>query len=133
MLFLKFWRFQTIFSFVSSYYDIEHLLKRRKSTNGTYEYLVRWKNYSPLDDTWEPAENINNNELLQTLDNVYQRYEQNQANDWKILKYIPLKILSDDVINNELVFLTIIKVIDFDLLSKFFFSLLFSQLFAGQG
>lgn len=85
-------------------------MKRRKSTNGAYEYLVRWKNYSPLDDSWEPAENINNNELLQALDCVYQRYEQGQADEWKKLKQISLKILSDDVVNNELVFLTIIKV-----------------------
>lgn len=100
------------FSIYSSYYEIEHLLKRRKSMNGSYEYLVRWKNYSPLDDSWEPAENINNNDFLQALESIHQRYEQGQADEWKKLKYTPLKILSDDVVNNELVFLTIIKVID---------------------
>jgi len=93
-------------------YEVEHLLKRRESTYGSCEYRVRWKGFSPLDDTWECVENIRDGseESMQYLDAAYQRYEQGEAEDWKKNpNYKPFKILSDDVINNQLVFLTSFK------------------------
>jgi hypothetical protein len=38
-------------------YKVHDILNQRKR-NGKTEYLVRWKDYGPKDDTWEPRENL---------------------------------------------------------------------------
>jgi chromodomain protein Y len=40
-------------------YEVHDILDQRKK-NGRTEYLVRWKDYGPKDDTWEPKENLSN-------------------------------------------------------------------------
>jgi hypothetical protein len=40
-------------------YEVHDILDQRKK-NGKMEYLVRWKDYGPEDDTWEPRENLQN-------------------------------------------------------------------------
>jgi hypothetical protein len=35
-------------------YEVAEVVGKRQMENGI-EYLVRWKNYGPEDDTWEPA------------------------------------------------------------------------------
>jgi hypothetical protein len=40
-------------------YEVEEILDKRQS-NGRSEYLVRWKDYGPEDDTWELQENLKN-------------------------------------------------------------------------
>lgn len=95
-------------------YEIEHLLKRRESAYGSCEYLVRWKGFSAIDDSWESVENIlgGSEETMIFLDAAYQRYEQGLAEEWiKTTDFKPLKILSDDVIKNQLVFLTTFEVL----------------------
>lgn len=36
------------------FYNIEKILDRRGSANGSFEYLVKWKNYAHKFNTWEP-------------------------------------------------------------------------------
>jgi hypothetical protein len=40
-------------------YEVEEILDRHEKNKKT-EYLVRWKDYGPEDDTWEPEENLKN-------------------------------------------------------------------------
>jgi Chromo (CHRromatin Organisation MOdifier) domain len=42
-------------------YEVEQILyQRRVKSRGLYEYLVRWKGYSPEHDTWEPHAHLKN-------------------------------------------------------------------------
>lgn len=41
-----------------SIYSAEYIVKKRKNKKGKIEYLVKWKNYPPKHNTWEPEENI---------------------------------------------------------------------------
>ncbi|KAF8354270.1 hypothetical protein PRIPAC_95893, partial [Pristionchus pacificus] len=43
-------------------YEIVHILDERTKPDGTLEFLVRWKNCSPADDTWEPPEMLDHGE-----------------------------------------------------------------------
>jgi hypothetical protein len=40
-------------------YEVEEVLDKRDH-KGKMEYLVRWKDYGPEDNTWEPRENLKN-------------------------------------------------------------------------
>ena len=40
-------------------FEVERVLKTRQR-NGKTEYLIRWKGWSPDDDTWEPIEHLSN-------------------------------------------------------------------------
>lgn len=40
-------------------YEVEHIVDHKSSKNGT-KYLIRWKGYTAVDDTWEPEKNLAN-------------------------------------------------------------------------
>ena len=44
-------------------YQAERILKERK-TNGAIEYLIKWREFSVCDSTWEPEKNILNRNLI---------------------------------------------------------------------
>ena len=41
-------------------YEVEKIIKKRKSHNGKEEYLVKWKGYNKNESTWEPKSNLKN-------------------------------------------------------------------------
>ncbi|KAI8137537.1 hypothetical protein BJV82DRAFT_674609 [Fennellomyces sp. T-0311] len=41
------------------YYTIQSIVDHNELAPGKYEYRVRWKDYSPSDDTWEPPVSFN--------------------------------------------------------------------------
>ncbi len=45
------------------FYKVEDVLDRRtaRNTNGTtsWEYLIKWQDYPPENNTWEPWRNLN--------------------------------------------------------------------------
>lgn len=47
-------------------YEVEKILKRR-TVKGKVEYYIKWKNYPDSDNTWEPEENLDCQELLDTF------------------------------------------------------------------
>lgn len=44
-------------------YEVEDILDCRRRHN-TFDYLVKWKGYSPADNTWEPWQHVANAEAL---------------------------------------------------------------------
>lgn len=46
-------------------YDVEDLIKHKTKKNVMY-YLVRWKNFTPNDDTWEREDNLMCSEILES-------------------------------------------------------------------
>ena len=41
------------------WYEVDHIVNHKRQGQG-YRYLIRWKNYGPEEDTWEPASNLKN-------------------------------------------------------------------------
>jgi Chromo (CHRromatin Organisation MOdifier) domain len=44
--------------FLSESFQVDTILNHRATTDGKYDYLVRWKNHSEEHDSWEPASNF---------------------------------------------------------------------------
>ena len=43
---------------IEDVYEVDHIRGRRFTKKNGAEYLIRWKGYSPADDSWEPEHNI---------------------------------------------------------------------------
>ena len=62
-------------------YEVENIIGKR--VNGNYnEYLVKWKNYSIEESTWEPESNlINAKKSILKFENVLKKQIQNKLNN----------------------------------------------------
>ena len=55
-------------------YTVEKIVDER-TRDGRHEYFLKWKGYSDLENTWEPAENLDCHELLEEFTNSKKQTE----------------------------------------------------------
>jgi len=39
-------------------FEVEEIREKRSGKKGKVEYLIKWKGYAEIENTWEPAENL---------------------------------------------------------------------------
>lgn len=54
------------------YYPIERILDRKVDSAGNILCLVRWQNYSPSHDSWEPFANFTDDIKIQIESNTFE-------------------------------------------------------------
>ena len=48
----------TLREFGDDVYEVDEILDRRQGNTGVWEYLIKWKDYPPEENSWEPGVNI---------------------------------------------------------------------------
>merc|ERR1712180_111900 len=61
-------------------YEIEYIVDKRK-VKGKVEYLIKWKNYSHADDSWEPKDNLDCTKIIEDFEKQEKEKESKSKND----------------------------------------------------
>ncbi|XP_074604306.1 chromobox protein homolog 7-like [Brevipalpus obovatus] len=65
----------------NSIYLAEKIVKKRRNKKGKIQYLVKWKNYPPKHNTWEPEENILDRVLIKLFERQERQKSQHDKNN----------------------------------------------------
>merc|ERR1712080_35037 len=68
-------------------YIVEKILNHRFTKKGKLEYFLKWKGFDDADNTWEPAENLNCQDLVE----IYEAEREKKKKDKKAVKPKPTK------------------------------------------
>jgi len=76
-------------------YEVENILNKRKRAGGT-EYLIKWLGYDdPSQNTWEPVENLDCQDVIDEFEANYKKKKQAEGKVKKTRK----RKKSEDIIN----------------------------------
>jgi hypothetical protein len=64
-------------------YVVEKILKKRTTKSGKVEYFLKWKNYPETDNTWEPEENLDCQDLLDAFNAEHDKKKKGDDKDDK--------------------------------------------------
>ena len=51
-------------------FEVERVVEKRFDSNGKSNYLIKWKGYDEKDNTWEPRDNLDCNDLIDEFERV---------------------------------------------------------------
>lgn len=55
------------------HYEVGRILEVKFLKNGKREFMIRWKGHGPDDDTWEPEENLDCEDLIEKFMDKHER------------------------------------------------------------
>ncbi|EFN79054.1 Chromobox protein-like protein 5 [Harpegnathos saltator] len=67
-------------------FEVERIIEVHFKKNGKRDFLIRWKGFSAMDDTWEPEENLNCPDLITKF---MQKLEKMKTADFRELRTNP--------------------------------------------